>query len=152
MRIKITENVDHLYAAGSAKGMGLKTGAQYKDFTAQSRALPSMTNWFAFMDFAAGKWVEVETDYLFDDQFNVGDPPGFVPPADRDPRTTGARVALRFVDAIDFAPEFKGPEDYLQVAAKRRNADWGDGVVPGSRELINRIACGVLKDETKPTA
>jgi len=149
VRIKITENVDHLYAAGSAKGMGLKTGAQYKDFTAQSRALPSMTNWFAFMDFAAGKWVEVETDYLFDDQFNVGDPPGFVPPADRDPRTTGARVALRFVDAIDFAPEFSGPEDYLQEVQKRYDIHWPGGP-PVSRELINRLQSGVLKDETKP--
>ena len=150
MRIKITEDIDVSYAASMAKGRGLKTGADYKSFAAQSRQQPTMQGWFAVMGFAAGKWVDVETEYLFADQLNIGDPPGFVPPPDRDPRTTGARVDLRYVDAIDFAPEFSGPEDFLQAVQKRYDTDWPGSSV--SRELINRLACGAMKDETNRKA
>ena len=146
MRIRITKDIDQRYASSMAKGAGLKTGADYKCFIEQSRRQPSMVGWFAVMDFVAGKWVDVELDFIFDRQFNIGDPPGFVPPEGRNPLSSGARVDLSYVEAIDFSPEFSGPEEYLQAVQKRYDVDW-----PGSKVSVmlrHSIDQGLIKDET----
>ena len=146
MRVKITESIDDHYAAGMAKGLGMKTGADYKSFIAQSRQQSSMKSWFAIMDFLAGKWVEVEMKHLFDSAFNIGDPPGFVAPVDRHPLVSGARVEMRYVEAVDFSPQFRGPKDYLEAVQLRYDVAWPGTKV--SQELMNRLACGAMRDET----
>jgi len=70
--------------------------------------------WGKGMEQSAGKWVEVETKYLFDDQFNVAEP--------------NLRVDFQMIDAINFGPEFEGIDEWEAAVQERYDKDW-----PGSK-------------------
>lgn len=56
-----------------------------------------------------GKWVDVETEHLFEDQFN----------------TKHARfVGLWIVKDINFSPEFKNKDEYLAALQKQYDEKW----------------------------
>jgi hypothetical protein len=127
MRIKITEH----YWARHVSSMPGKTGAE-KEAMAEPTAYKGSPSrpWHDTMTAIQGQWVEVETEFLFEDQFN----------------TDTARGECRYIDAIDFSPEFGDVEEFLEAVQKRYDKDWPGRKV--SRVLANHIKIGNIVDET----
>lgn len=117
MKILITDKMDDVYSS-----MGGSTRAEQK------------SNWdrvsIGYKDAlleAMGKWVEVETEHLFEDQFN----------------TAKARFwGLWIIKDIDFAPEFKDKEEFLAAVQKQYDVKW-----PGSK--VNRYYVDYLTKHHK---
>lgn len=90
-------------------------------------------NWGKGMNAIKGNWIEVETEFLFEDQFNISNP--------------DLRVYAKDIDGIDFSPEFDNLDEYRQAVQKRYNKDW-----PGSKVtcsvLAHYIKQGFIKDMT----
>lgn len=68
----------------------------------------SYRRWYDTVMANAGKWVEVDLEHLFNDQFNA----------------LGCRIEQYFVDAFDFLPEFKDVDDYLAAVQKQYDVKW----------------------------
>ncbi len=99
MKILITDSWDDVYSS-----MGGSTRAEQK--VSWERAFPAYK---VSLTEAMGQWVEVETDHLFEDQFN----------------TKNARFGgLWIIKDIDFAPEFKNKEEYIAAVQKQYNEKW----------------------------
>lgn len=79
--------------------------------------------WAEGMRKAKGQWLDVETEFLFDSQFNVKD----------------IRVMVSHIDGIKFGPEFKSLDDFKDVVQKRYDKDW-----PGS-EAKCAVLCSYIK-------
>ena len=75
-----------------------------------------------------GTWVDVETAYLFADQFN----------------TSTARVDCCYIDAIDFGPEFANVTEFLAAVQTRYDKDWPGSKV--SQVLARHIKLGNIVD------
>lgn len=122
MRIYIASTAYNLHiAAGPGNVWSLK-----KAFTESSyrSGTDSYRSWVDTIKKIAGSWVAVETDFLFATQFNIEQ----------------ARIDMRYVSCIDFAPEFQDIDDYMAHVQKRYDKDW-----PGVKVddfLRNSIACG----------
>ncbi len=75
------------------------------------------------MNNAKEQWLDVETKYLFEEQFNV----------------KTMRVMTKHIDGIKFGPEFKDIEDFEKAVKVRYAKDW-----PGSQ-----VKCRVLRSYIK---
>ena len=108
-----------------------KTQAEKESRAEPTAALGSPGRaWHETMTKTQGQWIEVETEFLFEDQFN----------------TETARVDCAYIDAIDFSPEFANVEDFLAAVQTRYNKDW-----PGRKirqVLANHITIGNISDQT----
>lgn len=93
--------------------------------------------WCEGMEAIAGHFVPVDTEFLFENQFNTPDGTGTV---------DGMRVMALEIDAVDFSPEFAGVDGFLEAVAKRYARDWPGWKV--SEELRNRILQGTIEDVT----
>lgn len=85
-------------------------------------------SWAKGMGAAGGEWLEVETKYVFSDAFNACKLDGGL-----------MHVDAKFIDRIDFAPEFKDLDDFQAAVQKRYAKDW-----PGSK-----VQCRVLRSYMK---
>lgn len=82
-------------------------------------------NWGKGMGSIKGNWVEVETEFLFEDQFNISNP--------------DLRVYAQDIDGIKFSPEFVNLDEYQKAVQKRYDKDW-----PGSK-----VSCNLLRHYIK---
>ena len=85
-------------------------------------------SWALSMGEAAGAWLDVETDYLFEDQFN----------------TESLRVNVKYIDAIDFSPEFANVDEFQAAVAARYSEAWPGRVVKCS-VLRSYIKSGLIE-------
>ena len=113
-----------------------KTMAEKKSTAAVAERLVC-GEWCKGMDAVAGQFVPVDTEFLFENQFNTPDGIG---------SKNGLRVMAREIDAVDFSPEFEDVDEFMEAVAERYSRDW-----PGmelSSEFPNRIAQGTIEDLT----
>ena len=69
--------------------------------------------WAETMQESKGQWLDVETEFIFEDQFN----------------TKTARVMAKHIDAIQFTPEYANLEEYQVAVQKRYDKDWPGSIV-----------------------
>ena len=105
MRVRIAKNWWERYVSSQIG----RTWAE-KLCHAERAVHGNCAKWAEGMRAASGKWVEVETEYLFEDQFNIAKP--------------SVRLELRLIDAIDFGPEFKHVGEFEAAVKKRYEKDW----------------------------
>jgi len=131
MRIRIAPNFLYRYQLSFRAGTMAENISLAKAYTREGAAAKP---WFDTMMAAAGTWMEVETEHLFEDQFN----------------TESARVDSRYLDGIDFSPEFPDVQAFLEAVQRRYDVDW-----PGSKvvhTLERRINLGSIEDLTPTEA
>ena len=81
MRVRVRQDAARLYTKRCYRGMRADCGMMHRP------------EWSAMLRSIAGQWVEVETDNLFDDQFNTVPIPGV--------SESGMRLMLADIDAIE---------------------------------------------------
>ncbi len=87
--------------------------------------------WYETMQKSKDQWLDVETDFIFEDQFN----------------TETARVMVKHIDGINFSPEFSNLDDYKKAVQKRYDKDWPGRTVKCAI-LTHYIKQNFIKDET----
>lgn len=99
MKILITNDIEDVYMSFPGKTMAEKKTAYYN----------SHWQWREALEKSMGEWVEVETDHLFEDQFNTAD----------------ARFqGLWIIKAVDLSPEFKDREEFIAAVQKQYDEKW----------------------------
>jgi len=123
MRIRVSKDWWKHYVRGQpGKTQAEKESAAERIFSSPGR------NWAKSMGESSGKWLDVETDYLFSDQFN----------------TETLRVDAKLIDAIDFSPEFSGITAFQAAVQERYDRDW-PGRVAQCRVLRYYIKQGFIE-------
>lgn len=129
MRCRVSTDWEKLFIADQpGKTWAAKKAAAEPLFFMNSPARP----WIDAMREASGKWLEVETEFLFSDQFNV----------------EGIRLDARYIDAIDFGPEFSGVDEFLDAVQKRYDKDWPGSDVRKENVLLSHLKHGLIADLT----
>jgi hypothetical protein len=123
MRVKIDEKWWNSYVREQiGKTNAEKSSRAERIFSSPGR------KWANRMNEKKGKWLDVETEFLFEDQFNTGH----------------IRVMVKHIDGIDFKPEFENIDEFQAAVQERYNKDW-----PGSkvdlRVLRSYIKSGFIK-------
>lgn len=79
-------------------------------------------SWAQSMNQCKGKWLNVETKFLFADQFNIDVPP--------------IRINVDECDGICFEPEFENAAAFFDAVTKRYTKDWpGTNLKPFERRF-----------------
>lgn len=126
MRIMISPDWERRWVLGFPGG-----GDDERQRQAEHAAATEHAEWYRGMSRHAGSFVPVNTGLLFCDRFNTQDGTG---------TSTGIQIHGRYVDAIDFAPEFADVDDYMSAALNC----WGHE----DDYLRNGIQAGTIKDAT----
>jgi len=120
MKIRISKDWWDSYVMGQpGKTQSVKETNAEHIFSGPGRS------WGKSMNEFAGKWVTVETEHLFSDQFNVVE--------------GNLRVHAKHIDGIDFGPEFENLDEFRAAVQKRYDTDW-----PG-----RKAQCGVITSYIK---
>lgn len=84
--------------------------------------------WAKGMVESQGQWLDVETKFLFEEQFN----------------TKNMRVMVKHIDGIKFSPEFQGIDEFEKAVKARYAKDW-PGSVTKCKVLRAYIKSGFIK-------
>jgi len=124
MKIRIAQDIHHRFTMSQpGRTMAEKMGHV-------RAAEKNVSRWMDVMLATQGTWVDVETQFLFAEQFNTKD----------------LRVMSRYIDGIDFGPEFSGLEEFYDACQVQYDKNWPGMKVP--RVLEVRINTNQIEDLT----
>ena len=131
MKIKITKRFENVYInrfSGKTKEQQRAKAEPY--FRKHSLA----SDWMNNMREIQGNWVKVNTKFIFENSFNVGE------------LDSSTSLGSEYVTEIDFSPEFKNVDEFLMKIQKKYDRDWPERRV--SRILSKKIKNNTIKDKT----
>ena len=83
----------------------------------------SCHSWQEKLEKIAGKWVTIDTKFLFDDQFNVVEEDG------------NLRIYCYQIEKLDITPEFTSINELMKAIQERYTKDWPGTII--SQDILN---------------